>query len=240
MPVSPAARDKAPQIDALPGQQPLFAQPLHDPRVIPFDSLTTAADRESIRARAAELERPAPVKAAKVELRRARTQRRSSADQKQRHLEFLGEENVLAQPLAATICDAPVAPPWLRMKAAAIDGALIASACILSFAIFRYAGGSMPSDRHLLPFFIGALLTIPCLYKLLWTFAGCDSIGMRQTGLRLVDFDGNPPSRERRYQRMLGSVLSILAAGTGLVWAFVDEDSLTWHDHISGTFPTLD
>jgi hypothetical protein len=31
----------------------------------------------------------------------------------------------------------------------------------------------------------------------------------------------------------------LLAAGTGLIWALVDEDSLTWHDHISGTFPTL-
>jgi hypothetical protein len=25
----------------------------------------------------------------------------------------------------------------------------------------------------------------------------------------------------------------------GLIWALVDEDSLTWHDHISSTFPTL-
>jgi hypothetical protein len=23
------------------------------------------------------------------------------------------------------------------------------------------------------------------------------------------------------------------------VWALVDEESLTWHDHISKTFPTL-
>jgi hypothetical protein len=24
-----------------------------------------------------------------------------------------------------------------------------------------------------------------------------------------------------------------------LVWALVDEESLTWHDHISKTFPTI-
>jgi uncharacterized RDD family membrane protein YckC len=80
---------------------------------------------------------------------------------------------------------------------------------------------------------------VPVLYKLVWTVAGRDSIGMSFAGLRLVDFDGNPPSSERRYQRMFGSFLSLLAAGTGLIWALVDEDSLTWHDHISGTFPTL-
>ena len=26
--------------------------------------------------------------------------------------------------------------------------------------------------------------------------------------------------------------------GLGLVWALVDEENLTWHDHISKTFPT--
>jgi uncharacterized RDD family membrane protein YckC len=62
---------------------------------------------------------------------------------------------------------------------------------------------------------------------------------MQMAGLRLVDFDGNPPSQERRYQRVFGSVISLLAAGIGLVWALVDEDSLTWHDHMSNTFPTI-
>jgi uncharacterized RDD family membrane protein YckC len=63
---------------------------------------------------------------------------------------------------------------------------------------------------------------------------------MQRVGVRLVDFDGNPPSQKRRYQRLFGSILSFLAAGVGLIWALVDEDSLTWHDHISATFPTID
>src|SRR6202041_3046551 len=29
-----------------------------------------------------------------------------------------------------------------------------------------------------------------------------------------------------------------LSGGLGLVWALVDEENLTWHDHISKTFPT--
>jgi len=32
--------------------------------------------------------------------------------------------------------------------------------------------------------------------------------------------------------------LSLCSLGLGLVWALVDEESLTWHDHISKTFPT--
>jgi hypothetical protein len=38
--------------------------------------------------------------------------------------------------------------------------------------------------------------------------------------------------------RQLASVLSLISAGLGLVWALVDEENLTWHDHISKTFPT--
>src|SRR5438270_7737194 len=36
-------------------QQALFSQPVNEPRVIPFDQLTTPAERESIRARVADL-----------------------------------------------------------------------------------------------------------------------------------------------------------------------------------------
>ena len=106
-------------------------------------------------------------------------------------------------------------------------------------ALFLYEGGHLSFNKHVLPFWMLAFFTVPVLYKLVWAVAGRDSVGMSFAGLRLVDFDGNPPSSERRYQRMFGSFLSSLAAGTGLIWALVDEDSLTWHDHISSTFPTL-
>jgi uncharacterized RDD family membrane protein YckC len=56
--------------------------------------------------------------------------------------------------------------------------------------------------------------------------------------LRLLNFDGRPPTREQRMLRLGASFLSVLSAGLGLLWALVDEESLTWHDHISQTFPT--
>ena len=46
-------------------------------------------------------------------------------------------------------------------------------------------------------------------------------------------------SFETAMLRLGGSVLSFLAAGIGLVWSLVDEDRLTWQDHISSTFPTI-
>jgi uncharacterized RDD family membrane protein YckC len=205
--------------------------------VIPFESLTSSAERQFIRARAAELPRPAPLKTEKVEVRHARPRKTKSADQ--RRLEFQGHEEVLEQPQSSIICDAPVAPVALRVEAGLIDAGLIAIGCAFVAIALAYAGSAFSLDKHVVPFLALAFLTVPLAYKLLWTFAGRDTVGTRCAGLRLVDFDGNPPSHTRRYHRLFGSVLSLLAAGVGLIWCLVDEDCLTWHDHISGTFLTI-
>jgi uncharacterized RDD family membrane protein YckC len=75
-------------------------------------------------------------------------------------------------------------------------------------------------------------------YKLLFCLANGDSPGMRWTRLALVTFDGQRPTRTQRMHRLTSGVLSFCAAGLGFLWALVDEETLTWHDHISRTFPT--
>src|SRR3954471_6143757 len=49
-------------------QQARLSHPAPGKRVIPFDSLTSQAERESIRARVAELARPAPLKTETVQV----------------------------------------------------------------------------------------------------------------------------------------------------------------------------
>ena len=224
-PVAPASPEQA----AVAGEQ-------QRTRVIPFDSLTSQAERESIRARAAELARPAPLKTETVQMKRARS---GQGRGPRRKVEFLGEAEVLSPPQSHIICDAPVAPAALRLEAASIDAALMAIPYALGAGLFWYLHGAISFSKQTMPFLLMALATVPLLYKLLWCFAGCDTIGMRRAGLQLVDFDGNPPSQTRRYLRSFGGMLSFLAAGIGLIWSLVDEDRLTWHDHISGTFPTV-
>lgn len=219
------------------GQQVLFPGSPPDIRVIPFDSLTSQTERESIRVRAANLNRPAPLKNERVQVKHARAAKGRTLDQ--RRLEFQGEEEVVAPPQSHIICDAPVAPLRLRLEAASIDGALMLGAMVLAFVALRFAGMDVNWDKHSIPFLLLGLVTIPLFYKFLWTFAGIDTIGMKSAGLHLIDFDGNPPTVARRYQRLGGSMLSFLAAGIGLVWSLLDEDRLTWHDHISSTFPTI-
>jgi len=104
--------------------------------------------------------------------------------------------------------------------------------------IFLVSGGQVSLDRQALSFFAGVAAVISLFYRALWCLANGDSPGMRFAGLRLVDFDGRRPDREQRAVRQVASLLSLLSAGLGLVWALVDEENLTWHDHISKTFPT--
>lgn len=140
---------------------------------------------------------------------------------------------------AVIYCDAPVALPTHRLLAATIDASLVGVAVGLFLAIFFISGGVMAFTQQNIPFFLGVAVLLALLYRSLWYLANGDSPGMRFAGLRLVDFDGRNPDREQRGMRQIASLLSIVSAGLGLVWALVDEESLTWHDHISKTFPTV-
>lgn len=154
------------------------------------------------------------------------------------HLDAPGYHGPAAPPEPAIVCDAPVALPAHRMIAAAFDTSIVIIAVSLFFSIFHFAGGTIILNKHTLPLLVGVGAVFFLLYKILWCLADGDTAGMRWAHLRLVDFDGQPPEREQRLYRMASGFLSLLAAGLGLLWALVDEESLTWHDHMSKTFPT--
>jgi uncharacterized RDD family membrane protein YckC len=145
---------------------------------------------------------------------------------------------VRIQPGESIDCDAPVAAPTHRLVAAAVDGSLILVGVGVFLTIFFLSGGQVALDRQALSFIFGVTAVIALFYRALWCLANGDSPGMRFAGLRLVDFDGRRPDREQRGIRQVANLLSLLSAGLGLVWALVDEEKLTWHDHISKTFPT--
>jgi uncharacterized RDD family membrane protein YckC len=140
---------------------------------------------------------------------------------------------------AVIYCDAEVATPKHRAIAAAIDGGMIFIGFGLFLFAFHFMGGMFRFNRQTIPFFIGVFGTLAMFYGILWIWAGRETVGMRCTGLRLIDFDGFPPNRRSRIVRGLGACLSFCAGGIGLLWALADEEKLTWHDHMSKTFPTL-
>ena len=138
---------------------------------------------------------------------------------------------------AAIYCDAPVAKRAHRALAAALDLSMIVIGYALFLTVFRVAGGEFRLNRSDLPVLGGALVLVALAYSLLWLIAGAETAGHQWTRLRVVTFEGSVPELKHRLLRLAGSWLSACIV-VGLVWSLWDEESLTWQDHISSTFPT--
>lgn len=193
-----------------------------------------------------------------------RRARRSADDQDQNALPF---ETVVTQrahtsraPEPAVGRDAHVAHPLHRLIAASVDLSMIFIALSLVFGVVYFYGGTefldsarnfrltppvpgadgkIPPPYNLLPIAIGLFaVLIVTLYELVWALADMDSPGTRWAHLRVVDFSSTDPTVSQRLLRSASSWLSILAAGLGVLWIFVDQEKLAWHDHISKTFLT--
>ncbi len=145
----------------------------------------------------------------------------------------------------AIYCDAPVAITAHRLMGAACDGGIILLGMVLFLGAFygctAFLGGDgaqFSINKQTLPLLGGIAVLFTLLYNTLWALGNQDTAGMKWTRLRLVNFEGQKPDREQRLFRLASGCLSLMAAGLGLLWALVDEESLTWHDHMSKTFPT--
>ena len=64
---------------------------------------------------------------------------------------------------------------------------------------------------------------------------GGQTLGMRPWRLRVAGIDGAPATLSALRIRYAVGTLSVLAAGLGFWWAWLDRDGLTWHDRASGT-----
>jgi uncharacterized RDD family membrane protein YckC len=238
----------APALETLPGRQPLISAPPEKvtyqpslfrdapggPKVIPIPTLAPKRPQER---------EPAPLRSAprgaSAGMPTRSTSSRRGSDSQQT-LDFQSGSGSSGLRVEAVIyCDAPVALPSHRIIAAAFDLSMIAVALGMFLAIFFVSGGVLAFSRQNAPFFIGVAVLLTLFYRALFCLANGESPGMRFAGLRLVDFDGRTPDRDQRGIRQIASLLSLLSAGLGLVWALVDEENLTWHDHISKTFPTV-
>jgi uncharacterized RDD family membrane protein YckC len=241
----------APALEALPGRRPIpTEQPVPEnvsfqpslfrdagggPKVIPIPTLALAHPRLQRREDSSHSR-----KSTRGTVRRS-TESRPATDGRgvQQALDFHGRPKAAPEMEAVIYCDAPVAMPAHRLIAAAVDGSMVLIAVGMFLMVFFLAGGEISLTRQNIPFFSGVVVVVALFYRFLWCVADGDTPGMRFAGLRLVDFDGRSPDREQRGMRQLASVLSLISAGLGLVWALVDEENLTWHDHISKTFPTI-
>ena len=161
-------------------------------------------------------------------------------------LEFVPMATPQTRKLATSVdarifCEHAVASVSHRMFAAVYDMGLI-SLMVMTFLGILYWGcedlAAAIADPMSAAVLAAGTVLIGLLYHSIYLAARGETPGMRAAGLQLVDFDGRPPSEAQLHMRVLGALLSVLPAGLGLLWALVDEESLTWQDHISHTFPT--
>ncbi len=124
-----------------------------------------------------------------------------------------------------------------RISGAAIDAALtLAGAAMFAAAAARFLPG-LPPMKFLLAGAVAVSVLLWASYQYLFlVYRGCTP-GMTATGVCLRTFKGRSPHFRQRQLRVAGLYLSVLALGMGLLWYFVDVESLCWHDRISQTFP---
>jgi len=133
-------------------------------------------------------------------------------------------------------CDAMVAPVVQRATASVLDFAMVAIAeGLLLLALYMSPAADFISAKTLPGITVFGLF-LALGYKLMFALADTDSPGTRWTHLKVLNFDGAVPTRNERLARLAGGLLSTVASGLGLVWALVDEETLSWHDHMSKTF----
>jgi len=199
-------------------------------KVIPFEAFAPAPLAP----------KPAPVRARQT----PRPPKAAAPNEAQSSLDFLPAAPLSPRTLESTVeariyCDFPVATPPHRAAAAAVDCSFILIAYGLFLTAYIALGGGLAFDKISLAIVGGAGILIAAFYGFVWVWAGARTPGFRSTGLMLVNFDGHPPDRLSRWLRLLGLALSLCAGALGIVWMICDEEKLSWHDHISKTFPTV-
>jgi uncharacterized RDD family membrane protein YckC len=142
------------------------------------------------------------------------------------------------EPVAVAVKNRAIyqAPLSLRAMAAIVDGSLVLAA--LSAVTWEVASHSrsLPGMRAAE---MGAgigLLLMSALYLGLFNALGQGTPGMRYARIALSTFEGEIPSRKMRFNRLAALILSVLPVGVGMLWSIFDEDRLSWHDRLSGTY----
>ncbi len=148
------------------------------------------------------------------------------------------EESIPAEPILDL--PSPVAPVAQRIVAEAMDLFLVLIATVV-FAMIatRLGAGAVSGDNRTL---LGLAVMVPAIfwsmYKYMFLVHAGTTPGMSVAKLRLADFDGTHPTQRVRRHRAIAMLVSAFPLGLGLLWSFVDPETLCWHDRISKTYVT--
>ena len=131
----------------------------------------------------------------------------------------------------------PAASIPSRLAAGTIDVTLLlALDALVVWLTLRLAGLGVASIEVLPAAPLAAfLLLLDGGYLVVLTATGGQTFGKMVAGIRVVDTDGRSVSNAAALMRATTMVLSLLAAGVGLIWMCTVRDRRGLHDRIAGT-----
>jgi uncharacterized RDD family membrane protein YckC len=125
-----------------------------------------------------------------------------------------------------------------RFFAGITDNVLILIATALFAGIVLNFTGDLPHNKLVLLIALAVPAVFWLVYHYLFLVHAATTPGMSVARIRVATFDGVATNRNIRRGRALAMLISGLSAGLGFAWAYVDEDTLCWHDKISRTYLT--
>jgi uncharacterized RDD family membrane protein YckC len=132
----------------------------------------------------------------------------------------------------------PVASLDDRRLAALIDGICLLFAFGGFLTLFGSLGGQFTLSKLSAAVYATTLAIVYLQYFALFTVFGGTTPGMMFRGLQVASFSGVTPTPRQMLLRAAGYALSAGTFFMGFVWAWWDEDRLTWHDRVSRTYLT--
>ena len=142
-------------------------------------------------------------------------------------------ETSAAMPVLASLLPPQTAPLSLRMMAASVDLLLVAGGLLAAVAVFARVAPAVPAGMPAAIAAGASLLVFYLIYQALFFTLSDQTPGMRYACIGLCTFSDENPTRSAMRKRILAQTIAVCPLGLGLLWAFLDEDGLGWHDRIS-------
>ena len=127
------------------------------------------------------------------------------------------------------------APLQQRIFAGLVDALVVLVAGAIFAITFTVMADGLPQTRMVLLCAATVGATLWLVYQYLFLVYSTGTPGMQMAQLELCTFKGEHVPVSLRRWRALASLLSGCSIGLGFAWAFVDEDTLGWHDRITQT-----
>ena len=108
----------------------------------------------------------------------------------------------------------------------------VVNAMALGVAVWLTAGEQRVLSAPLVQ--ILTTLSVVGFFSVFWLKDG-QTLGMQAWRIKLVDFDGAPPTARKALLRCVGALLSAGSLGLGYLWCLVDKNHRYWHDYLSRT-----